>query len=128
MRGPLVLPGPHSPGGVPLSVSPVVEFDDVVAEMVTRLEVRWGEDLRDVVFGVEEAPWVDDDWHPGAVPLATHVAANGKDPSRVVIYRLPVQRRAAGRHHLRSLVLDVMVEQVAELLGRDRDEIDPREP
>ena len=128
MRGPLVLPGPHTPDGVPLTRSPVAEFDAVVAEMVTRLEARWGEELRPVEFGVEEAPWVDDEWHPDAVPLATHVRAAGKDPSRVVVYRLPVRRRAHGRHSLRSLVLDVLVEQVAELLGRTPEEIDPREP
>jgi hypothetical protein len=37
-----------------------------------------------------------------------------------------MRRRAVGRHHLRALVLDVLVHQVAELLGRRPDEIDPR--
>ena len=126
MRGPLVLPGPHTPDGLPLTRSPVAEFDAVVAEMVTRLEARWGEELEPVEFGVEEAPWVDDDWHPDAVPLGTQVRAEGSKPSRVVVYRLPMRRRALGRHHLRALVLDVLVDQVAELLGRRPEEIDPR--
>lgn len=108
--------------------SPVTEFDAVVAEMVARLDTRWSQELAGVVFGVEEAPWVDDDWHPDAVPLATYVRATGKDPSRVVVYRLPVQRRARGRHSVRSLVLDVLVDQVAELMGRRPEEVDPREP
>lgn len=126
LRGPLALPGPHSPDGVPLALAPTAEFDAVVAEMVSRLERRWADELRGVEFGVEEAPWVDDDWHPDAVPLGTHVRAEGKQPSRVVVYRLPMRRRAVGRHHLRALVLDVLVHQVAELLGRRPDEIDPR--
>jgi hypothetical protein len=29
---------------------------------------------------------------------------------------------------VRSLVLDVLVEQVAELLGRSPDDVDPRQP
>ena len=128
IRGPLVLPGPHSPHGPPLARSPVAEFDAVVAEMVERLERRWAEELRGVEFGVEEAPWVDDDWHPDAVPLATHVRADANRPSRIVVYRLPLRRRAVGRHHLRALVLDALVDQVAQLLGRRADEIDPREP
>jgi hypothetical protein len=127
MRGPLALPGPHSPQGPPLTLSPVAEFDAVVAEMVERLERRWAEELRGVEFGVEEAPWVDDDWHPDSVPLATHVLAEGKRPSRVVVYRLPLRRRAIGRHHLRALVLDALVDQVAQLLGRTPEEIDPRD-
>ena len=128
LRGPLALPGPHSPDGLPLVLTPTAEFDAVVAEMVSRLESRWADELRGVEFGVEEAPWVDDDWHPGSVPLGTHVRAEGKQPSRVVVYRLPMRRRALGRHHLRALVLDVLVHQVAELLGRRPDEIDPRGP
>lgn len=127
MRGPLVLPGPNSPAGIPSSRSPVHEFDAVVAEMVARLEAKWGEELGSVVFGVEEVPWVDEDWRPEAVPLATYVRGTGTEPSRVVVYRLPVRRRAQGRHQLRGLVLDVLVEQVAELLGRHRDEVDPRQ-
>jgi predicted Zn-dependent protease with MMP-like domain len=128
LRGPLVLPGPHSPDGIPSSRSATEEFDAVVDEMVARLDARWGTELRGVVFGVEEVPWVDDEWHPDAVPLATHVRGSGKEPSRVVVYRLPVRRRAQGRNSVRALVLDVLVEQVAELLGRSPDEVDPRQP
>jgi hypothetical protein len=122
----LALPGPHSPDGLPLTLTPAAEFDALVAEMVARLESRWADELSSVEFGVEEAPWVDDDWHPDAVPLGTHVRALAQAPSRVVVYRLPMRRRALGRQHLRALVLDVLVEQVAQLLGRRPEEIDPR--
>ena len=44
----------------------------------------------------------------------------------MVVYRLPVLQRARGRAETAALVLDVLVEEVADLLGRDPDEIDPR--
>lgn len=125
LRGPWVLPGPHSPQGVPMSVPRSDEFDAVVTEMVSRLERRWPDELRQVEFGVEETPWLDD-WHPDRVPLATLARGRGKTPTRIVVYRWPVRRRARGLQQQRRLVLDALVEQVAELLGRTPDEIDPR--
>lgn len=127
MRGPLALPGPHSPDGLPLRLDPVTRFDATVAEMIERLEARCGAALSAVEFGVEEAPWVDDEWRPEQVPTATLVRASGSSPARIVVFRLPIRRRATGGHgSLRHLVLDALVERVAELLGRDPDEIDPR--
>ena len=41
-----------------------------------------------------------------------------------MIYRRPVEARAAGRPELTDLVYEVVVEQVAELLGLEPDEVD----
>jgi len=41
-----------------------------------------------------------------------------------VVYRRPVEARAAGRPELADLVYEVVVEQVAELLGMEPDEVD----
>jgi len=109
-----------------MSVPRSEEFDAVVAEMVERLERRWPDELADVEFGVEETPWLDDDWHPDRVPLATLARARGPAPTRIVVYRWPVRRRARGQQEERRLVFDALVEQVAELLGRSPDEVDPR--
>jgi len=109
-----------------MSVPRRTEFDAIVTEMVGRLERRWPDELAGVEFGVEETPWLDDDWHPDRVPLATLARARGSAPTRIVVYRWPVRRRASGLQEERRLVLDALVEQVAELLGRSPDEIDPR--
>jgi predicted Zn-dependent protease with MMP-like domain len=42
-----------------------------------------------------------------------------------VVYRRPLEARAADRGDLADLVHDVVVDQVARLLGLDPDEVDP---
>ena len=43
-----------------------------------------------------------------------------------MIFRRPVEHRAAGRDELEALVLTVLVEQLAELLGMAPEDVDPR--
>jgi predicted Zn-dependent protease with MMP-like domain len=47
-------------------------------------------------------------------------------PARIVVYRRPVETRALDEGDLADLVRDVLVEQVAQLLGRRPEEVDPR--
>ena len=66
----------------------------------------------------------------GNVPLARLLAAGtGPDgrptPPRIVVYRRPLEARSMDRADLADLVHDVVVEQVANLLGLDPDEVDP---
>jgi hypothetical protein len=128
-RGPLSLPGPLSPDGVLARPAPARAFDDLVRGAVERLRAHLPGELDAVEFGVEETPVLPDDW-TGAVPLGTSVGRPGgsaRGPAaRVVVYRLPVAQRARGRTETAALVLDVLVEEVAELLGRDPDDVDPR--
>ena len=134
-RGPRSLPGPLSPDGVLVRPAPARAFDDVVRTAVERLRAHLPGELDAVEFGVEETPVLTDDW-TGAVPLGTHVsgavgvggsASAGRGPAaRVVVYRLPLAQRARGRTETAALVLDVLVEEVAELLGRDPEDVDPR--
>ncbi len=109
-----------------MSVPRREEFDAIVAETVDRLERRWPEELAEVEFGVEETPWLDDDWHPDRVPLSTLARGRSGSPTRIVVYRWPVRRRARSPHEERRLVLEALVEQVAEMLGRSPGEVDPR--
>jgi len=126
MRGPSVLPGPLSPFGVPLTRSRKAEFDAIVLSVVHELEARWHAELGLVEFAVEETPLVPDDWTADTVPLATLVRGTGAAPTRLVLFRRPIELRAEGRTELTALVLTVLVEQVSELLGRPPEEIDPR--
>jgi hypothetical protein len=126
MRGPGLLPGPLSPGGVPAVRTPKAAFDALVLDVVHELEERWAQELGLVEFAVEEAPLVPDDWDSDTVPLATLVRGTGGNPTRLVLFRRPIELRAETRSDLSAMVLTVLVEQVSELLGRPPEEIDPR--
>jgi hypothetical protein len=121
-----VLPGPLSPYGVPRAVTRREAFDRLVLEVVQELEERWHEELGLVEFAVEETPLVPDDWAAPTVPLATVVRGSGATPTRLVVFRRPIELRAETVADLSALVLTVLVEQVSELLGRPPEEIDPR--
>jgi predicted Zn-dependent protease with MMP-like domain len=43
-----------------------------------------------------------------------------------VLFRRPIEHRCETRDELQALVLTVVVEQVAELLGMDAEDVDPR--
>jgi hypothetical protein len=128
-RTPWILPGPHSPDGVPATRSRRERFDAIVLGVVADLESRWPHELADVEFGIEEVPWVDDDWRPAQVPLATLVHRSARRRPRIVVYRLPIRVRAARAGDTldeTDLVRAAVVVQVAELLGRPPEEVDPR--
>jgi len=126
LRGPLV------PAGVPLARSRSEQFDDLVLDAVEHLEQRWDEALARVEFAVDPVPEVDADPAPAdelagddGVPLSRLFPARGSEPSRIVLYRRPIEARAPDRGELADLVHDVVVEQVARLLGLDPEVVDP---
>jgi predicted Zn-dependent protease with MMP-like domain len=125
MRGRPVLPGPLTPAGVPLALSARDRFDATVLDVVTALEERWAEELQAVEFVVEETPVLPEDWVAATVPLASVVPGDGSRPTRLVLFRRPIELRSETASELGALVLTVLVEQVAELLGRQPQEIDP---
>jgi hypothetical protein len=126
MRGPGLLPGPLSPAGVPAARSPKATFDAIVLAVVHDLEARWHAELGLVEFAVEETPMVPDDWDADTVPLASMVRGTGGAPTRLVLFRRPIELRSDTRGDLSAMVLTVLVEQVSELIGRPPEEVDPR--
>lgn len=128
------LRGPLGPRTVPIVRSRSTQFDELVLDAVDRLQPRWGSRLADVEFGVEDVP---PDLSDGQVALGAAVPARparaatagrpGREatPARVVVYRRPIEGRAPNRTLLRLLVNDVLVEQVATLLGIEPAEVDP---
>jgi hypothetical protein len=126
MRGPGLMPSPLAPAGVPAARSAKAAFDAIVLSVLEDLESRWHAELGLVEFAVEEAPMVPDDWASDTVPLASLVRGTGAAPTRLVLFRRPIELRAETRSDLSALVLTVLVEQVSELLGRRPEEIDPR--
>ena len=125
MRGPAVLAGPLSPRGVPSTRTAREVFDAIVLGVVRRLEERWHDELGLIEFAVEEAPIVPDDWSADTVPLASLVRGTAGAPTRLVLFRRPIELRCENRSDLNALVLTVLVEQVSELLGLPPEEIDP---
>ena len=125
MRGPAVLAGPLSPRGVPSTRTAREVFDSIALGVVRRLEERWHDELGLIEFAVEETPIVPDDWSADTVPLASLVRGTGNTPTRLVLFRRPIELRCENRSDLNALVLTVLVEQVSELLGLPPDEIDP---
>ena len=53
-------------------------------------------------------------------------AAPAATPTRLVLFRRPIEHRCETRTDLEAMVLTIVVEQVAELLGIDAEEVDPR--
>jgi predicted Zn-dependent protease with MMP-like domain len=116
---------------VPLARSRAERFDDLVLDAVERLEGDWGDELSGVEFAVEEVPpaGLPTPADPAAdpVPLGRVVPADAPEgaPARVVVFRRPVEARAPEERELALLVHDVVVEQVAELLGLEPETVDP---
>ena len=120
------------PAGVPLARSRSEQFDDLVLDAVEHLEGRWQAELAAVEFAVEDVPGISPEPPAGeelagddGVPLARLVLGHGGAASRVVLYRRPIEARAPDRGELADLVHDVVVEEVARLLGLEPDAVDP---
>lgn len=134
------------PASLPASRTRAQQFDDRVLDAVEHLERRWSRELSGVEFAVEDVPQVDDTdpddvitydsdiVEDGAVPLARLIPARPasgpgssgqQTPPRIVLYRRPIEARAADALDLDDLVHDVVVEQVAHLLDMHPDELDP---
>ncbi len=123
MRGPAVLP--RRPGRPELP-TPRERFDELVLDIVTSVDRRWQDELGLVEYAVEDTPQLPDDWDSDTVPLSSLVRGSGTEPSRLVLFRRPIEHRCEGRADLEAMVLTIVVEQVAELLGIDAEKVDRR--
>lgn len=120
--------GPIAPPQVPLAASRAEAFADLVQDSVERLERRWPQ-LADIDFLVLEVPRLagpEQAWNDEAVPLGGTVPSRDGRPARVIVYRRPVEIRTKGRDERAALVHEVVVEQVAEVLGLTPETVDPR--
>lgn len=117
-------------------------FDDLVLDIVDGLDPRWQRVLDNVELAVEDVPVIrhtsiDEVIHQpnviedASVPLSRLVPGRvdglGREHlPRIVIYRRPMEVRGKSAADLHALVHDVIVEQLANLLGIDPSEIDPQ--
>lgn len=127
LRGPLALPNELSRRPAqPFRLSTKADFfADAVDEAVERIGRNCPDALVGVTFGIEDVPYLERAWTGSEVPLAAAVAGDADRLSQVVVYRRPLEHRAASRRGLRILVYRTVVEQLAALTGRSVDELDP---
>jgi predicted Zn-dependent protease with MMP-like domain len=131
------LRGLLAPPETPLYRTRSERFDDLVLLAVSQLEPRWEAELTGVEFAVEEIPPAQPRGEdPDPVPLARldpgSTEADSPEhparPARIVLYRRPLIARADADEDLGELVLDVVVEEFARLLGLDPQVVDPGYP
>ena len=127
MRGPTQSPGPL-PGGRRALRRPNARqrFDAIVLRLVTELDTKWQHRLGVVEYAVEETPLLPTDWEGHDVPLSSLTRHSGTRADRIVLFRKPIEQRAETREELEAIVLTLLVEQLADLLGLDPEEVDPR--
>lgn len=123
MRGPAVVPlDPRTPA----LRTARQRFDQLVLDVVTPLDEKWQRHLGLVEYAVEDTPMLPDDWGDETVPLSSLVRGKGQEPTRLVIFRRPIEHRSTTRDELEALVHTVVVEQLAELLNLMPGQVDER--
>lgn len=107
-------------------------------EAVAHLSAAWGEQLNQVDFAVEDVPDLrgplgDPDRFDvdvvadASIPLGQVIDSSQSPSGRplIVLFRRPLETRALDDDDLADLVLEVVVDRFAHVLGKDPDEIDP---
>src|SRR5690242_16011141 len=123
MRGPAI--APTQPGRPELPTRGE-RFDELVLDTVRDIDARWQDRLGLVEYAVEDTPQLPDDWSGETVPLASLVRGHGAEPTRLVVFRRPIEHRCETRPDLEAMVLHVLAEQIAEMPGIDAVDLDPR--
>jgi len=118
--------GPHATDqGSRLSpmLSRAEVFLRAVHHAIARIQRTCPEALEGIDIGVEDVPRTPAG--TDQVPLVAAVEGMGDEPTRVVIYRRPLELRAATRHGLGILVHRTLVEQLSAITTRPVHDIDP---
>lgn len=117
----------HHPGGLTRSE----QFADLVADSADRLSALWPEELSSVEFTIRDIPedLGEDASTEGGPRLhlsaALFVPASSRGPATIVIHRQLLLRRCPDAEYLPEFLHDRMVEQVASLLNRRPESVDP---
>ena len=114
------------PADLPAARTRAEQFDDLVADALSRVHRRLGDRLADLAVAVDEVPPTGDEGTgTGEVALFRTEPATGDRSARLVVHRRPVESRARGVRSREDLVLDVVVEGVAEALDLPVELVDP---
>ena len=102
--------------------SRIQAFDDAVLAALEEAEKISGRSLASIEVGVEEVPPADGAAWEDSVVLGRAFGAEGSLRARIVLYRLPIQTRAACPGERDALVRHVVFAQLAALIGHPFDE------
>jgi hypothetical protein len=125
IRGPALGTSALAPRGVPAARTRAESFDDIALRVMRAVVHRWTPALGEVELAVEEVPVLPPGWSDSTVPLSAYVGAEGGKHPRLVLFRRPLEHRAEGRAELEGLLLTVVVEQLAEVLGIPAEDVHP---
>ncbi len=126
LRGALALPNSLTKRPVPLRrKGPEQVFADAVLSAVNKINAHCPEALYRVTIGVQEVPPMTQLYTRSKVPLAAATAPTDDENGNVIMFRRPIEFRAATRKDIYALVRQTLVEQLAVMTGRDVAEIDP---
>jgi hypothetical protein len=135
--------GAIAPPQVPIARSRAEMFDDLVLDAVEDIESSWASEVSQVDFAVEEVPIAPAGGDSGLEFDSGVVADRGVALGRlyrtgdimtdgqpaekpvVVLYRRPIEARTGEAADRGDLVFAIVAELVAELLGKDIEDIDP---
>lgn len=125
--------GTIAPPSVPLLRTRSETFDDLVLDAVEELDGHWPAELDGVQFAVEDVPTqpADSADRDAVIDRGVQLGRLYRDGTTehaaplVVVYRRPVEARSLDHEDRADLVLMVVAELVADLLGKDLDELDP---
>lgn len=96
----------------------------MVLALVDRHLRKWADDIGDVEFGTEDVPEIPPDWGDEPVPFGALVRPRPGQPGRIVVFRRPVEMRAKTRLERLALINEILVEHIADLLGREPGDIE----
>ena len=121
------LRSPLAPVGFPVRHTRAEAFDNIVLDAVEHLEERWAPELGQVRLIVEPVPPDEEPSADGDLVALSRVEppATADEPGRIVLYRHPLEARGHDVEDLTDLVLDVLIHDLARLLGVTPDVIDP---
>ena len=127
--------GVLAPARVPLSLTRSQRFDEYVLDAVELVEHAVAADqplverLGVIEFGIEEVPTdaalLAAEAGAEPLPLARSEPATSTTAGRVVLYRRPVELRTPDLQDRAALVHELVVDELAELLGVPVEQLDP---
>lgn len=127
LRGRLAWPNPYTGAPVPLKarLDPARFFASCVDDALRQINAACPRALVSVDVGIEDVPTIEAGWAPNRVPLAAALSPTVAAHGQIVLFRRPLERRAATRKGLRILVYRTIVEQLSSITAISVDEIDP---